>query len=480
MTKKSRRAGAYLATIVMVAAVAAAPYPAAALNPEIEMMEVGSLATYGIPYKWAYFRNVGHPCGKNDGASAANGDLQGTSDAFATFLYLFPSGVPHSQPTPLYVHSHGGLIGAFSATNSYPGTPHHAYTPGGSGGESRLDQEHSNQLLFISEQTVPEVAGLPILSAGLLAELRSSGNDFRFLLMSMCDHDAYSGEGAFDEAADGFNPYDVDSSGDPIERRADGLTTSIEALKFVAAQVGISHLFLGGTSAGSIGSLALGFKLESLGLSATGIIADSHVDSLEMEDITAEGCYVFTTAHMNTIKDKVHGPGLWPGTSADRTASIGQNQLPNTPVLHIWDQNDVGGDACPNPGGPGGTFGDPGLEQLYANDWHHIRLAQAITANKGLGNPAHDASHNVWLCVQDPIETERPCAEHSLTKYTVGNSVGHRTIINPDLPDYAADVAADYGIDYVNPVDYPSTGDGDYNRWIMDWIQRRIDGVPEP
>lgn len=453
---------------------------AASLNPDIESLETGSLAPSGISYEWAYFRNVGHPCAKNNGADAASGDLLGNSDAFSTFMLLSPIGLAPSEPTPLYVHSHGGLIGAFSETDFYSGTLFHAYAPGNSAGEKRLDQETSDGLALISAgSVVPEDAGNPKLSAGLLNELRLSGNNFRFLFMSMCDHDAYSGEGTFDEAASGYNPYDVDSAGLPIERRSDGLTTSFEALRYVEQLINVSHLFLGGTSAGSIGSLALGFKLEELGTPATGIIADSHDDSVEIQDLTDDGCYAFTTDHMDTIRTKVHGPGVGPAPSGKRVSVDYLNELPNTPLLHVWDQNDVGGDTCPYRGGPSGAFRDPGLARLYANDWHHIRFAQAITANKGRGNSAHDASHNVWLCVPDPVETGRPCAEHSPTKYSVANSVGHKTQVNPDFPDYADRVAVDYGIDFINPVDFPAAGVGDYNKWIMSWIQRRIDGVSE-
>ena len=453
----------------------------AAPNPDIELLQTGSLASAGVDYDWAYFRNVGHPCGKNDGANAATNDLLGTSDAYSTFMILSPIGLGTSVPAPLYVHSHGGLIGAFSATTTYPGTTFPAYDPGNSqgDGESRIDQETAEELGLISSgDVVPEDRGNPKLTAGLLNELRLSGNNFRFLFTSMCDHDVYSGEGVFDEAASGFNPYNVDSSGNAIERRADGLTTSFESLQFVEDEVSVSHLFLGGTSAGSIGSLALGFKLEGLGRPATGIIGDSHDDSLEIADLTDDSCYAFTTAHTATIRTKIEGPNVPTRTSAARVSVDDLNELPNTPLLHVWDQNDVGGDKCPNPGGPSGTFGDTGLTPLYANDWHHIRLAQALTSNKGRGNPAHDASHNVWLCVADPVEL-RACAEHSPTKYTVGNSVGHKTTENPSLIGYADLVATDYNIDYVNPVDYPLLGDGDYNKWIMDWIQRRIDGVPE-
>lgn len=452
-------------------------------NPEIELLQSGSLASAGVDYDWAYFRNVGHPCGKNNGANAATNDLLGTSDAYSTFIVLSPIGLGTSVPAPLYVHSHGGLIGAFSATDTYPGTTFPAYDPGNiqGAGERRIDQETADELRLIpSDDDVPEDRGNPKLTAGLLNELRLSGNNFRFLFTSMCDHDVYSGEGAFDEAASGFNPYNVDSSGNPIERRADGLTTSFEALQFVEDAVSVSHLFLGGTSAGSIGSMALGYKLEGLGTPATGIIGDSHNDSLEIGDLTDEDCYAFTTAHTATIRTKVEGPNVPTRTSAARVSVDDLNELPNTPLLHIWDQNDVGGNACPNPGGPAGSFGDIGLTPLYANDWHHIRLAQALTANKGRGNPAHDASHNVWLCVADPVQTGRPCAEHSMTKYTVGNSVGHKTTDNPVIIGYEDLVATDYNIDYVNPINYPALGDGDYNKWVMDWIQRRIDGVTEP
>jgi hypothetical protein len=38
----------------------------------------------------------------------------------------------------------------------------------------------------------------------------------------------------------------------------------------------------------------------------------------------------------------------------------------------------------------------------------------------------------IWLSVADPVEPGRPCAEDSPTKYTVGNSIGHKTKEPPD------------------------------------------------
>lgn len=92
---------------------------------------------------------------------------------------------------------------------------------------------------------------------------------FRFLVPSMCDHDLYLGLGDVPEP---YNP-NIDANGQ--RPRADGFLALRSALEYTRTRYATTHIFIHGTSAGSVGALNLASILSLEGQSVSGVIADS-------------------------------------------------------------------------------------------------------------------------------------------------------------------------------------------------------------
>lgn len=80
----------------------------------------------------------------------------------------------------------------------------------------------------------------------------------------MCDHDQYLGMGT---------PYPNNPS-DP-DAEVNGLQASLAAIDYTAAKYPTTHVFVHGTSAGSLGAYAVGLSYAAEGVALTGVISDS-------------------------------------------------------------------------------------------------------------------------------------------------------------------------------------------------------------
>lgn len=356
----------------------------------IALVETRSVSGYTVEY----YRNMAYTCGRT---------------GFHTFTIIYSQGLPLTTERPLWVRMHGGGVGAFDQNGDY--VPANL--------EERLDEEVGSGL-----------AGL-MLETGLVTLVRQHAAGFRFLMPSLCDHDVYSGVGL----PDPNNPYSPDENGEL--RAADGLLAAKAALSFTRDRAATTHIFLHGTSAGSIGAFSVAYTLERSGLVLSGIVMDSHVLSEAFVDLIAAGCSDYdpelTRLKIGPLTDPEHLP--------DRVVARGDITVP---ILHVWDRGDPG--CC---GETPYTYLDTqGVEQtLGACDYHHEAFRAAIELA-----PPGGASQNLRLCVNNPATTTPfACNMHSPTKIA---------------------------FDEPSPPGDQDQGGADYNQRILEWVAQRLLAPP--
>jgi len=89
---------------------------------------------------------------------------------------------------------------------------------------------------------------------------------YRVLLVSMCDHDNYSGRGA---------PYPNNPNPNGGERQVNGLQATMSAMDYTVTNYPSTRVFAHGTSAGSIGAFNMSHAYAEEGIYLTAIVADS-------------------------------------------------------------------------------------------------------------------------------------------------------------------------------------------------------------
>ncbi len=326
---------------------------------------------------------------------------------YHTFTVVYPEGDTLDEPRPLWVRMHGGGTGAFD--------PDGNYVPPGLG---QLDQEGIELALLLTE-------------TGLMTKVRSHPAGFRFMMPSMCDHDLYSGVGV----PEPNNPYSPDENG--ATRAADGLLAARAAVGYTRTRVPVSHIFLQGTSAGSIGAFSLAYSLERGGLRLSGIVMDSHVLSEAFIDLIEAGCGPYD---MELTRMKI-GPMTDPENLPDAVVTAAGITVP---LMHVWDRGDPG--CCGET--PYTWIDDEGREHTMGScDYHHEALRAAIAAE-----PPGGSSENLRLCVNDPATAEPgACNMHSPTK------------IAYDEPTPPGD---------------QDSGGSDYNQHILEWVTARLAETP--
>jgi len=352
-----------------------------------------------LGYTGEFYENRAYTCG-----------LQG----FQTFLIAYPDGLPLTTLRPLWVRLHGGGVGAYDGDGLYRPIEQ----------VSANDQESIDELGFAMRET------------GLVAKIRAHTAGFRFLLPSLCDHDVYSGIGI----PDTNNPNSPDEKGQI--RAADGLLATKAAIAFTRNRFVSSHVFLHGTSAGSIGSfgVALSFQREGVGLS--GAVLDSHVASSGIIDNGYLDCMPFPY-DPDLLIPKI-GPLLSGDFSPEDLISSGAFKVP---LYHLWNRSDP---ACCGSAdqsyldATGTPYSEPGCFH------EHSPVHEAILANPPGGK---GASLSLEICANDEGSVgANACNKHSPTKV-----------------DFAT----------LSPPGDQLRGGTDYNQRIVDWVDLRL-GDPAP
>ncbi len=311
---------------------------------------------------------------------------------------------------------HGGGIGAYNAQG--------AYVPDFTVGAN--NQESVDKLSkFMHED-------------GLVDMIRTHPAGFRFVMPSLCDHDAYAGVGI----PDLNNPNSPDENGQT--RAADGLLATKAAIAFTRNHVATSNVFLHGTSAGSIGSFGVAYSFEREGILLSGVVSDSHVFGRGINDNADLFCMPVPYDRALVL------PKLGPLASSELyPEDIVAAGLISVPIYHMWDRGDPSccGSVLQNyTDAQGNPFTEPGCAH------EHTPYHDAIMANPpgGAGR-----SVSVEVCVND-LGTTTPgvCNVHSPSKYAYTRAT---------------------------PIGDQLSGGGDYNQAIVDWVdQRMADTLPPP
>lgn len=312
-------------------------------------------------WRYDYYRNSAYPC---------------SISGYQTFVIGTEIGSSATSTAPLWVWLHGGGVGYFDS-NGQP-------------------QPDANQM---TEQSVSITGG--ITNPGLASRLQGDPAGFRMLAVSYCDRDLYSGTGQVD-------PHNPNPGPGGSPRRTNGLLATKAAIAFTEATYPTSKYLVGGGSAGSVGSYAVGYAMQLSGNPPAGVVGDASVVNLEAGQASFEQG-VCTSGHYDPaqtaiITQRIDPALADPANEVDRLVSSGKYTVP---LLHIWNHGDVNtcGSppvACPLRDGTTVTMGN--------TDCIHEPLEAAIAA-EGAGS----RSLNLPVCVD--ADSTPNCSLHVVTTH---------------------------------------------------------------
>lgn len=201
-------------------------------------------ALAGATFDIQFYRNTAYGCG-----------LSGNY----TFMVVNPPNGDAADQAPLWVFLHGGGSGYFDENGDYLAVA--AQTE-----DSWNHEETFDDLLVKQLQTRTVENGQPkdiTLTRRIL-------EGYRVVLVSMCDHDQYSGLGT---------PYPNNPN---PGAEVNGMQATMAAVDYTVANYPTTHVFAHGTSAGSVGAynLAMSFAVE--GIHLTGVVSDSVLSTRQL------------------------------------------------------------------------------------------------------------------------------------------------------------------------------------------------------
>ncbi len=190
-------------------------------------------------FEFDFYRNSTYQCG-----------LSGNY----TFMVVNPENGHANDEAPLWVYLHGGGSGYYDEDGAY-------YGVNGQTEDSWNHEESFDDLLVTQLQgrTTDNGVSQDITLTRRLEE------GYRLLLVSMCDHDLYSGLGT---------PY-LNNPNPGAE--VNGMQATMAAVDYTVANYPTTHVFAHGTSAGGIGAFNLAISYEAEGTELTGIVSDFYL-----------------------------------------------------------------------------------------------------------------------------------------------------------------------------------------------------------
>ena len=194
----------------------------------------------GISFTYEFYRNNTYECG-----------LTGNY----TFMVVNPGNGDANDEAPLWVYLHGGGTGYFDENGDYFGQVGQT--------EDNWNHEETFQDLRVGQllrRTIDDGQPIDITLTRRIQE------GYRVVVVSMCDHDLYSGLGT---------PYL--NNFDKPDAEVNGMQATMAAIDYTAANYPTTHVFAHGTSAGGIGAFNLAISYASEGTYLTGIIADFYL-----------------------------------------------------------------------------------------------------------------------------------------------------------------------------------------------------------
>lgn len=195
-----------------------------------------SVTRFGLSLDFNFYRNTAYECG-----------ISGNY----TFMVLNPANGGDDDEAPLWVYLHGGGVGHFDDEGNY-------YAVLG-----QTENTWNNEETFPDLQRTLEVRTVEngqIINNTLTKRIQDG---YRLLVVSMCDHDLYSGLGT--PYADNPNP----------DAEVNGMQATMSAVDYVVANYPTTEVWAHGTSAGSTGVYNLAMSFAAEGINLTGAVPDS-------------------------------------------------------------------------------------------------------------------------------------------------------------------------------------------------------------
>jgi len=219
----------------------------------------------GLDLDFDFFRNSAYECGLSGNYS---------------FMVVNPADGSAADEAPLWVYLHGGGVGHFDDAGDYYAVRNQT--------EETWNNEESFEKLQEILTTRTEKNG-QLISNTLTRRIEEG---YRMLVVSMCDHDLYSGLGT---------PYPNNPN---PNAEVNGMQATMSAVDYVVANYPTTQVWAHGTSAGSTGTYNLAMSFAAEGIHLTGGVPDSAI----------------TTPNLTTLADAYSGqPGSLnqPGWDAD-------------------------------------------------------------------------------------------------------------------------------------------------------------------
>ena len=186
-----------------------------------------------------FYRNEAYTCG-----------LSGNY----TFFVMEPANNPGAE-APLWAYLHGGGYGWFDENEEYVAVKTQTVDD--------WNHEESFNDLINKHLVANTMRNDQVMDSTLTRRIQEG---YRVLLVSMCDHDNYSGRGT---------PYPNNPNPNGGERQVNGLQATMAAMDYTVANYPSTQVFAHGTSAGSIGVFAMSHAYAEEGTLLTAIVADS-------------------------------------------------------------------------------------------------------------------------------------------------------------------------------------------------------------
>lgn len=348
----------------------------------MQLAQEQSVSAFGESWELDFYRNQAYSCGLSGNYS---------------FLVM-ENGNSVGNEAPLWVYLHGGGVGYFDEAGGYPAVT----------GQTQFTW---NEEETFSDLWDTQVRGRVLDSGGGLIDntlKRRIEEGYRLLVVSMCDHDLYSGLG---------NAYPNSPNGG----QTNGLQATMAAIEFTAENYPTTHVFAHGTSAGSVGvfSLASSFAQEQTAL--TGIVADSFVITPRLIPLIENyaGVSGFPFVSNFTVQGVINKIGFFadPEQSGFPEAKVAGG-FNATPMLFL------GGDADNFCAGNLTPIDEAAAANLNNCDWVYDNLRQAI-ANQT------DSPHQMTI-IDGAGHT--PTNSAGAVNNIVDNFVSGVLAGNPDMP----------------------------------------------
>lgn len=215
---------------------------------EITFDDVQNVAFGVTSQNLQFFRNSAYDCG-----------LTGKY----TFMVGNPVNGNAEDEAPLWVYLHGGGMGYWNEDGDYIAV------------KTQTEDTWNHEETF--EDLINTVSVRVLDKDGAIEDntlTRRAREGYRMLVVSMCDHDTYLGTG-------------TKYPNNPINPNAEvnGLQATMAAIDYTVANYPTTHVFVHGTSAGSIGAYGVGMSYASEGIVLTGVISD-YIPASRLEIIT--------------------------------------------------------------------------------------------------------------------------------------------------------------------------------------------------